>query len=208
MSLNVLIGFNPEALLAISELTAAIRSIGGGASTTPAVTTTTAKTTAAKTTAAKTTVDDNADDDNADTTVKWVDNKAKTFGTVADEAAFKALKKKSPNAVKATDAQYDKMVALKAEEEQDDDVVIPSLDDVMDAFGGYLPSDLDKAERAERAKFVKPLLARFGAGKASELPEEHRALAINLVLRKAAGQDIDPETDEFEEFEAEEESLV
>lgn len=207
MSLNVLIGFNPEALLAISELTAAIRSIGGTGTTTAATTTTTpAKTTAAKTTTAANPTPEA--DDNADTTVKWVDNKAKTFGTVADEAAFKALKKKSPNAVKATDAQYDKMVALKAEEEQDDDTPVPSLEDVMDAFGGYLPSDLDKAERAERAKFVKPLLARFGAGKASELPEEHRALAINLMLRKAAGQDIDPETDEFEEFEAEEESLV
>lgn len=204
MSLNVLIGFNPEALLAISELTAAIRSIGGTGTTTAA--TAPAKTTSTKTTT--TTAANPTPDDDTDTTIKWVDNKAKTFGTVADEAAFKALKKKSPNVVKATDAQYDKMVALKAEEEQDDDVVIPSPEDVMDAFGGYLPSDLDKAERAERAKFVKPLLARFGAGKASELPEEHRALAINLVLRKAAGQDIDPETDEFEEFEAEEESLV
>lgn len=196
MTLSVLIGFNPEALSAIAELTAAIRSIGGSAPTTRTATTTAAATTTKDTS------------DAAPVSIKWVDNTRNECGIAADEAEFKALKKSFPKVVKSTDATYEKMLATKAAANAADDDDVPSEADVLAAFGGYLPKNLDKEERALRVEFVKPLLARFGAEKASSLPEEHRKLAINLVLRKAAGQDIDPETDEFEEFDAEEESLV
>lgn len=195
MTLSVLIGFNPEALAAIAELTSAIRSIGGSAPSTKTATTTSAAPTTPK--------------DDAPVSIKWVDNSRNECGIAEDETEYKALKKASPKVVKATDATYEKMLATKAAADaaNNDEGDIPTEEDVLAAFGGYLPKDLDKAERTIRVAFVKPLLARFGADKASNLPEEHRALAINLVLRKAAGQDIDPETDEFEEFEAEE-SLV
>lgn len=194
MTLSVLIGFNPEALSAIAELTAAIRSIGGSAPATKTATTTSAASTPKDTTPKE----------DAPVSIKWVDNTRNECGIAEDEAEFKALKKSFPKIVKSTDATYEKMLAVKAAEASEDDEKLPTEDDVLEAFSGYLPKDLDKAERTTRVAFVKPLLARFGADKASNLPEEHRKLAINLVLRKAAGQDIDPETDEFEEFESEE----
>ena len=63
-----------------------------------------------------------------------------------------------------------------------------------------LQAQLDAAERKVRHAFVKPMLERFGAAKASEIADEHRALAINLVQRKMAGEDIDPTDAEFEEI--------
>lgn len=200
MSLQVTIGFNPEALSAIADLTAAIRGISGGTTVNTAPATTT-KPAATKTTPKP--------EEKEAGPVTWANHTKGTHGEVADEAAFAALKKKDAKIVKTTAAQHAALVA-KAEEaaSEEEEEEVPSEEDVLNAFGGYLPTDLDKAERAERAKFVKPLLARFGADKASKLAPEHRKLAINLVLRKAAGQDIDPETDDYEEFEAEEEGLV
>lgn len=196
MSLQVTIGFNPEALSAIAELTAAIRGISGGAASTSAPAATPAKTTKTK------------EEPKETGPITWANHTKGTHGEVADEAAFAALKKKDAKIVKTTAAQHAALVAKAEEAAADDDDDIPSEEDVLNAFGGYLPTDLDKAERAIRVKFVKPLLDRFGAAKASQLAPEHRKLAINLVLRKAAGQDVDPEVDEYEEFEAEEDGLV
>lgn len=199
MSLQVTIGFNPEALSAIAELTAAIRGISGGTvvNTAPAATSKPASKPATK-----------ADDEETGP-VTWANHAKGTFGEVADEKAFVALKKKDAKIVKTTAAQHAELVAkaeaAAAEEEEEE---FPTEEDVLNAFGGYLPADLDKAERAVRVKFVKPLLERFGAAKATQLAPEHRKLAINLVLRKAAGQDVDPVDGEYEEFEAEEEGLV
>lgn len=69
-----------------------------------------------------------------------------------------------------------------------------SVEDVIACFTKYLPKELDADERKARHAFVKPLLQRFGADKATNLAPQFRALAINLVERKMAGEDIDPET--------------
>jgi flagellum-specific peptidoglycan hydrolase FlgJ len=77
----------------------------------------------------------------------------------------------------------------------------PTLEDLVAAFTKYLPKELDAAERKERHAFVKPMLARFGAAKVTEMKPEFFALAINLVERKMAGEDVDPETADFAEAE-------
>ena len=109
----------------------------------------------------------------------------------------------------------EKAAAKKLKEEEDakaaaaaDSDDAPTEQDIINAFGSFLSPDLDKAVRTERAAFVRPLVARFGVARATDLEEGDRKLALNLLQRKIAGQDIDPENDEFEEFEAEEESLV
>jgi len=87
---------------------------------------------------------------------------------------------------------------------------VPSVEDLVAAFSAYLPKDLEKEERADRYAFVKPMLQRFGAAKASEILPEHRELAIELVRRKMAGEDIDPTAANFDQFDSDEgdESLV
>lgn len=219
MNVQVTIGFNEEALSAISELTAAIRSVGG---------------------AALSSGGDSAAQDSGETgPIYWQDNTPDTgdVGVVDDEAAYKALKKKRPQAYKIPEFMYHETMAVRkklaevteaaGEEGAADEKAAkpaktekaaaakskkapaktaakaepedaPSEEDLIAVFKAYLPADLSKAERAERHAFVKPLLARFGAPKASELAEEHRALAINLVQRKMAGEDVDPETSEYE----------
>ena len=76
---------------------------------------------------------------------------------------------------------------------------MPTEQDLIDAFGAYLDPNLDEDEKAERRAFVGPIVKRFGAKKASAIPEEHRKLALNLLARKVAGEDVDPENDEFQE---------
>lgn len=75
----------------------------------------------------------------------------------------------------------------------------PSSDDLIKVVTTFLSKDLDADERKARAGFIKPMLTRFGVEKASLIPEEHRALAINLIERKLAGEDVDPETAELAE---------
>lgn len=207
---TITFGFNAETLAVISELAASIRSVSGatGSVSTAAVTTKAADKPAAKP-ADKPKTDEAADDEPE--TIYWFSSATKEFGTVDSEDAFKALKKKDAKTVKWTEDKYKKAVADKAAADKaaagsDEDA--PSEDDVIAAFGAYLPADLDAAEKAERRPFVLAILERFGAKKASQLPEEHRKLAINLVQRKAAGQEVDPESDEFEEFDADEDGLV
>lgn len=213
MNMQVTIGFNPEALSAISELTAAIRSLSGGVVNTTVNTVTKP---AAKTADAKP-ADDKSGDDNAEAVVIWWgNNTAGTFGTVDSEEAFKALKKKDAKVVKLTEAQFEKKTAeaakaakAAASKPAADAADLPSEDDLIEAFSTYLPAEgLDEATKKERRAFVKAVAARFGVAKASLIGEDDRALAINLVQRKAAGQDIDPEDAEFEEFDAEEDDGI
>jgi len=164
--------------------------------------------------------------------IYWADNTTGYFGVVDDEAGYRAQKKKAPDTVKITKSIYDKKLAeLKKKNEAEaadakakkaaadekkaaansskktetkaaatDDH--PSIEELVEVFSRYLPKDLTKEERAERAGFVKPLLQRFGAAKATELLPEHRALAMNLVERKMAGEDIDPTSSDFAEVAA------
>ncbi len=229
MNFQVTIGFNEEALSAIQSLTAAIRSIGGvSANASTAVT-------AASTAAAD--LDEAASA--AETgPIYWADNSTGYFGKVATEAEYKAQKKKAPGTYKIMESIYEEKLAemkakneadaqakkdaaaqakkdaaaAKAKKEEKPAADTPSEDDLVAVFQAYLPKDLSKEERAERHAFVKPLLQRFGAQRATELAEEHRALAINLVQRKMAGEDIDPASGEFAEVapydSAEEEDVI
>lgn len=200
MTLQVTIGFNPETLSAIADLSAAIRGAIGGAAPVTHVTSTTAP-------AGKT------DDDKGGeaVTIYWGNHAKAAYGVVDSQEAYDALKKKDSKLVKLTKAQYDKKLAeiaaaKKAEEAGGD---APSEEDLIEAFSTYLPAEgLEEAEKKARRLIVKAIAKRFDAAKASEIPEKHRALAINLVQRVNAGQDIDVEDAEFEEFEADEDDGI
>lgn len=201
MTLQVTIGFNPETLSAIADLSAAIRGAIGGAAP------------AAKpaSTATPTTTDTGSDDDkgNDAVTIYWGNHTKGVYGIVESEAEFTALKKKDSKLVKLTKTQYDKKLAeqeaaAEAAKKPAATGKVPSEDDLIEAFSTYLPAEgLDEEEKKARRLVVKAIAARFSAKKASEIPAEHRALAINLVQRVNAGQDIDVDDAEFEEFDAE-----
>lgn len=207
MSFQVEIGFNAAALAAISELTQAIRGLANGSGpleVKPTVSAETPKTEKSK---------ENAEAEETGGPIYWLDNKAGEVGVVDSEAAFKTLKKQNANVVKTTESKYKAKLAeieaaANAQQDEGTDDEPPSVQDVIDAFSAYLPADLDADERKLRAAFVKPLLERFGAKKATELAEQHRKLAINLVKRKMAGEDIDPTSGKFAEICEEDESLV
>lgn len=211
MNLEVTIKLDSEALSAINNLSAAIRSVGSVPTTINTVAVSSSS----------------SESEETGGPIYWADNSNGKFGVVDTEAAYAALKKKAKGVYKITadihqkkveeaeaNAQTEvkntetkktetkktetKKVEKKSEPADEDDLTI---EDVVAVFSEYLSKDLDAAERKERAGFVKPMLQRFGAGKASELAEEHFALAINLVKRKMSGEDIDPETAEFEEIE-------
>lgn len=148
----------------------------------------------------------------------WADNSTGYFGKVANEAEYAAKKAEADGVYKITESIYnEKQAALKEKNAADTKAKKaadtkakkaadakkgaehPPVEALVEVFARYLPKDLDKETRAERAKFVKPLLERFGAARASELLPEHRALAMNLVERKMAGEDIDPTSADFAE---------
>ena len=205
MNLELTIKLDSEALSAINNLSAAIRSVGSVPTT---ISTTSA-------------VSSSSEPEETGGPIYWADNSNGKFGIVETEAEYAKLKKKDKGVYKITEDVHAKKVTeaadaakktekktetknetkkveKKAEPAGDDDL---TLEDVVAVFTEFLSKDLDAAERKERAGFVKPMLQRLGASKASELAEEHFALAINLVKRKLAGEDIDPETAEFEEIE-------
>lgn len=94
---------------------------------------------------------------------------------------------------KAATAAKDKKA--KADESDDaPDVDIPEVDEqgLIDAFKSFMSSDLDKAERDERIAFVKPMLERFGVGRATELKGKDMGIAVRLLQLKEEGFDIDP----------------
>lgn len=210
MSFNVTIGLNAETLSALNDLTAAIKGISAAGST-AAPETVVSNTAAEKPAKAETpaTKAKAAEKEEAaePVTIHWYSSASGEVGIVESEAEFKALKKADAKTVKITEDKYRALLAKQeeAEEEQEeetveeDDAPIPTDKDIIRVFGEYLPKDLDKAERAKRAPFVKAILDRFGAPRATELPEEHRRLAINLVERKLAGEDVDPKKDGYQE---------
>lgn len=221
MNLQVTIALNAEALSAVQDLAAAIRSVGGAAqSAAPAA--------KALSTAAAEIKEPEADEG----PFFWADESTGFFGEVPTLAAYNKLKKKDAGVYRIpANVHAEKVEALRLKNEteaaekkaaaaaakkpaaekkpaakSDDDA--PSIDDLIAVFSAYLPKDLDAAERKVRHAFVKPMLERFGAAKASEIADEHRALAINLVQRKMAGEDIDPTDAEFEAIDADEDGLV
>lgn len=198
IAINLNVAFNAETLAAVNGLAAAI-SASGNAGAAPA-----AAAANVKPAAGKTETKPKEDDESAAVTIYWFSSASGEVGTVDSEDAFKALKKKDAKVVKFTKEKYEaKLAELEAAKNKaavtgDDEDEVPTEQDLIDAFGAYLDPSLDEDEKAERRAFVSPLVKRFGAKKASAIPEEHRKLALNLLARKEAGEDVDPENDEFE----------
>lgn len=133
--------------------------------------------------------------------------KADKEQAAADAKAKKAADAADAKAKKAAEAEKPAAETGAAEPSP------VTKDEMLAAVRGYLsPEITDKAERDLRTRFVKALLARFGASKASELSEEFYALTKHLIERKTAGEDIDPERADFAEaapyFAKEEDDLV
>jgi len=210
IAINLSVAFNTETLAAVNGLAAAI-SASGNAGAAPAAAAANVKA-ADKGQAKDTNTGGDASSDSPAVTIYWFSSANDTVGTVDSEEAFKALKKKDAKVVKITEAKYQaKLAELEkakaAAEADDDDDEVPTEQDLIDAFGAYLDPNLDEDVKTERRAFVGPIVKRFGAKKASAIPEEHRKLALNLLARKVAGEDVDPENDEFQEVD-EDASLV
>lgn len=77
----------------------------------------------------------------------------------------------------------------KAKMDAEKNAVVPTVEDVIACFTKYLPKDLDAEERKARHAVVKPLLAKFGADKATNLKPEHRSEAIAFIESKLAELD-------------------
>lgn len=142
----------------------------------------------------------------------WKDADTNYFGKESTKKALDKMLKEKASIVQIEEAEYSKLeselrernAAAAAKEKVSKTIFSESaklpeatVEDVIAAFTKYLPKDLDADERKARHAFVKPLLQRFGADKATNLKPEHRALAIQLVERKMAGENIDPEGTEF-----------
>lgn len=204
IALNLTVAFSAETLAAVNGLSAAISSAAGGAVGQPATSSASVKA-AGGGKAVDTGKGGEADENSTNVTIYWFSSATDTVGTVDSEDAFKALKKKDAKVVKFTKEKYEAKVkqlaaAAKAAEDAGDEDEVPTEQDLIDAFGAYLDPNLDEDEKAERRAFVGPIVKRFGAKKASAIPEEHRKLALNLLARKVAGEDVDPENDDFEEI--------
>lgn len=142
----------------------------------------------------------------------WKDADTNYFGKESTKKALDKMLKEKSSIVQIEEAEYAKLeselrernAAAAAKEKESKTIFSESaklpeatVEEVIAAFTKYLPKDLDADERKARHAFVKPLLQRFGADKATNLKPEHRALAIQLVERKMSGEDIDPEGTEF-----------
>ena len=142
----------------------------------------------------------------------WKDADTNYFGKESTKKALDKMLKEKSSIVQIEEVEYAKLeselrernAAAAAKEKESKTIFSESaklpeatVEDVIAAFTKYLPKDLDADERKARHAFVKPLLQRFGADKATNLKPEHRALAIQLVERKMAGENIDPEGTEF-----------
>lgn len=142
----------------------------------------------------------------------WKDADTNYFGKESTKKALDKMLKEKASIVQIEEAEYSKLeselrernAAAAAKEKESKTIFSESaklpeatVEEVIAAFTKYLPKDLDADERKARHAFVKPLLQRFGADKATNLKPEYRALAIQLVERKMAGEDIDPEGTEF-----------
>lgn len=212
--MEIKVGLNEETLAAVKDLAAAIRSISSMQPVAPVV----------KITEVAGTNETETDEG----PFYWADSKDGQFGKAKDKAGYDKLKKKSDTVYRIPESKYNELqeaLRAKNDEKREENKAAkeaekaaekaaekpkaetkkapasdaPSSDDLIKVVTGFLSKDLDADERKARASFIKPMLTRFGVEKASLIPEEHRALAINLIERKLAGEDVDPETAELAE---------
>lgn len=163
----------------------------------------------------------------------WADNSNGKFGKVDTKAEYDKLKKKQPGVFRIDESMHERKVeelrlanekareeaaaqkkggagkgkAEPAEKPEAAELPVASVEDLVAVFASYLPKELSDDEKKPRRAFVKAILARFGnVEKASAIAEGDRALAINFVQRKMAGEDIDPAKAEYAEVSAAEEA--
>lgn len=227
MNITLNIAVNEETLSALNALTAALLAAQGTTAPAAAAASKPASKPAAKAPA-------KAKEEADGGPVYWADNIAGTFGVVDTLAAYDELKADNENVIRIPESKHDELVKAKKAEEaaakkaatEKKKPAAPSAKpekgrgfresqvtkkDLVEAFSEYLPRDLDASERDERRAFVTALLQRFGATKVSLMGEEHWSTAIDLVQRKMAGEDIDPEAANFgiaEEESDEDDDLV
>lgn len=207
MDINVNIKLDEEALSALNGIAAALAGLQGG-------------TPVAADTSAAVTADKKAAEDKGP--FLWANHQTGAFGKAASKAAYDKIKAKDSDVVRVTQTQYDGLVAkadadkkAKAEEAKAEKAAatkaektetkaekpaVPEKAALIEAFTAFLPKDLEAEERTERREFVTAVLQRFGATKVSTLNESHWALAIELVNRKLAGEDVDPTKANFDQF--------
>lgn len=155
----------------------------------------------------------------------WANHKTGEFGKVSTKAAYDKLKAKDADVVRVTESQFKELSAeakkreaeekaakktMKKDKPRKADAGVPDKAELIEVFSEFLPKDLDKETRIERREFVTTILQRFGATKVSNLDDSHWALAIELVQRKLAGEDIDPSEADFDQFDedSDEDDLV
>lgn len=100
--------------------------------------------------------------------------------------AAPATAPKAEEKVEAPDVQDEQLKEVEKVEAAHVVEQYPTVEDVIAVFSAYLPKDLDAEERKARHAFVKPMLAKFGADKATNLKPEHRAEAIEIIKKKMA----------------------
>lgn len=222
MQFNVSISFDAAALAALNSLAAAIQSVAGGAQVVskPVATIEPLRAAAEETAAEAETTGpiywaDNSTGDfgKVETEAEYEARKAKNPGVykitesiheqkvvelrAKNEAAAQA-KKEAKAAAKAEKEAKAKAAETKPAENVETKAA-PSKDEVLEAYRAFLPADLPADQQAERKRFVRAVVDRFGAKLVRELDPAHYALALNLVQRKMAGEDIDPESATFAE---------
>lgn len=214
--MEITVGLNEKTLASLDKLALAISSLSSAASL--------AQVSAVQITEAA----GNNETETDEGPFYWADSKDGQFGKAKDKAGYDKLKKKSDTVYRIPESKYNELqeaLRAKNEEKREENKAAkeaekaaekaaekpkaetkkapvsdaPSSDDLIKVVTGFLSKDLDADERKARAGFIKPMLTRFGVEKASLIPEEHRALAINLIERKLAGEDVDPETAELAE---------
>jgi hypothetical protein len=67
----------------------------------------------------------------------------------------------------------------------------PTEEELREKFGGYLTSVSDKAGKRALTETVKPILEHFGVERVTEIPEEHRAEAMEYCDLLIAGYEAD-----------------
>ncbi len=192
---------------ALNNLAALIQKlVDSGVSTGPA---TAAADVAPKTTSKAKTEDTSAADEGP---FFWANLKKGTQGQIDTKAEFEKLKKKDKDLILVTETKYKALVAAAEESSEEGGSDAPALtkDQLAKIAQAFLPKELPKEERPARLDFIKALLERFGEGaaKLTEIPEANFGIVGNLIERKNAGQDVDPESDGYEALEEESEDSM
>lgn len=121
----------------------------------------------------------------------WHNPTSKEFGTAKTKAAFDKLVKADSDVTRITADELKALEEGGEEEEEGDDTKVPTVDDLKREFGAFLQID-DEKKRNARKGFVQKMVDSVGAERASEIPEEYRAAALQMLKDALAGKKPDP----------------